>query len=81
MTSAIELTQWCDEHDLPMRTIRTGDDRIVCWFIWWVDCMERCYPIEDLVDPIRPPIKACIPGYRAVLAQGFTQDFTKVGGM
>lgn len=32
-------TPWCDEHDLPMRSIRTADDRIVCWYIWWLEAV------------------------------------------
>ena len=32
-------TPWCDEHDLPMRAIRTADDRIVCWYIWWLEAI------------------------------------------
>ena len=35
--SKFEMTQWCNEHDLPMRAVRTVDDRIVCWFVWWVE--------------------------------------------
>jgi hypothetical protein len=53
-----------------MRRVRTSDDRIVCWFIWWVEAMEHAYPIEMLVgeEDNRPAIKACIPSFRKVLS-------------
>ncbi len=70
LASEVVMTQWCNEHDLPMRTIRTGDDRIVCWFIWWVEAMDQLYPMDDFAEDNRPPIKACIPSYRVVLAEG-----------
>ena len=72
--SKLEMTQWCNEHDLPMRTIRTADDRIVCWFVWWVDAMDQSLPLEDALadalDPTVPRIKPCIPSFRVVLDQG-----------
>ena len=70
MSAELEMTRWCNEHDLPLRTVRTGNDRIVCWFVWWVDAMDRSLPLEDVMDPTRPAIKPCIESYRVVLAQG-----------
>ena len=72
MSAELEMTQWCNEHDLPMRTIRTADDRIVCWFIWWREAMEQSIPIEDRF-PYDPP-QPCDLSYRVVLAQGFIKE-------
>ncbi len=44
------LVEWCSTHDLPFRTIRTGEDRIVCWFVWWIEAMDRSLNIEDRYD-------------------------------
>ena len=41
-----EVKQCCDSHDVAIRNIRTGDDRIVCWFIWWSEMAEKAYPTE-----------------------------------
>ena len=71
--SKFEMTQWCNEHDLPMRTVRTADDRIVCWFIWWMDAMDRRPPGVSL-EEISVPILPCDPSFRVVLAQGFVSD-------
>lgn len=48
------VTPWCDEHDLPMRLIRTRDDGIVCWFVW------------TYLPDYRFGIRACIEGSRLV---------------
>ena len=40
LTSA-KPTDWCEQHDLPFRTIRTANDRVVCWYIWWYEILER----------------------------------------
>ena len=48
-------TPWCEEHDLPMRLVRTGDDRIVCWLAWSV-----------LVGGDQFLIEPCAPGVRLV---------------
>lgn len=52
--TTVNLTErdWCDEHDLPMRTIRTGDDRIVCWYTWWIEATG--YPRPPNAGHCRP---------------------------
>ncbi len=57
-------TAWCDEHNQPMRTIRTGDDRIVCWFVWWTEAMSR--PRFDY-EVAAPEPQPCRPGTRIVI--------------
>ena len=66
------MTPWCNEHDIPLRRVRTGDDRIVCWFIWWIEAMDRAVPIEDRFP--YAPAKGCDPSYRVVLSQGFIKE-------
>lgn len=61
---------WCDEHDLPMRNMRTPDDRIVCWFLWWLDAMEQAHgpPNGPAVgEDGRPAVASCRPGSRIVI--------------
>lgn len=77
LASEVEMTPWCNEHDLPMRTTRTADDRIVCWFIWWVEAQYRIAQVAvdaDLpllpLEEALPHIKPCVPSMRVVLAQG-----------
>ncbi len=53
-----EPTDWCDEHDLPMRGIRTADDRIVCWYIWWLEAIGG--------KPDGQAFAYCRPGIRNV---------------
>ncbi len=67
--SKFKMTQWCNEHDLPMRAVRTADDRIVCWFVWWMDAMDR-----RALDENGDPILLCDPSYRVVLTQGFVRE-------
>ena len=49
-------TRWCDEHNLPYSAIRTGDDRMVCWFVWWTEAMDRAAtssPVPVVAAPCR----------------------------
>ncbi len=62
------MTPWCNTHDLPLNRVRTGDDRIVCWFVWWIEAMDRSVPADGV--KIAPKIRGCDPSYRVVLAQG-----------
>ncbi len=65
--STTGMTPWCNAHDLPLNRVRTGDDRIVCWFAWWIEAMDRSVPADqEMVSKIR----GCDPSYRVVLAQG-----------
>ena len=48
---AIESIRWCETHDLPYSTIRTGDDRMVCWWIWWAEAMDRWSKLKDQSFP------------------------------
>ena len=68
--NAAGMTPWCNEHDLPLRRVRTDDDRIMCWFSWWYRAMGT-----EGTD--RLLIEACEPSYRVVLAQGFVREVAR----
>ena len=55
-TPLLHLEQWCEYHEVPYRRVLTNDDRMVCWFSWWVEAMNG--------EPLQEP---CIPGKRAIL--------------
>lgn len=61
MITTIEI-EWCDFHDEPMRKIRTDDDRIVCWFAWWLETTDTTGRVTAM--PCRPGRRLITKGYQ-----------------
>ena len=53
--------RWCRTHDLPYSKVRTGNDRMVCWWIWWTEAMDRSTP-----GPTHGEQLPCVPIEAAV---------------
>ncbi len=67
----VESIRWCETHNLPYSTVRTDDDRMVCWWIWWTEAMDRWSKLKDeaanLSSRKSSPQTACRPVDRVVM--------------